>query len=43
MITIAKVTVGVFIGNMLTLCLLIAMEPYIKVERKVVTSFFKRN
>ena len=40
--TILKVTVGVFLGNLLTICLLLAIEPYVKVERKVITSFFKR-
>ena len=39
--TVLKVTAGVFLGNILTLCLLVALEPYIKVERRVVTSFFK--
>jgi hypothetical protein len=39
--TILKVTTGVFLGNILTLCLLVALEPYVKVERRVVTSFFK--
>ena len=38
---IAKVTTGVFLGNVLTLCLLVALEPYVKVERRVITSFFK--
>ena len=38
---ILKVTTGVFLGNILTLCLLVALEPYVKVERRVVTSFFK--
>lgn len=38
---ILKVSTGVFLGNVLTLCLLVALEPYVKVERKVVTSFFK--
>lgn len=38
---IAKVTTGVFLGNILTLCLLVALEPYVKVERRVITSFFK--
>jgi hypothetical protein len=39
--TILKVTTGVFLGNVLTLCLLVALEPYVKVERRVITSFFK--
>ena len=39
--TILKVTTGVFLGNILTLCLLVALEPYVKVERRVITSFFK--
>jgi len=39
---ILKVTTGVFLGNVLTLCLVIALEPYIKVERRVVTTFFTR-
>jgi len=41
MYIIAKVTTGVFLGNILTLCLLVALEPYVKVERRVITSFFK--
>ena len=41
MYIIAKVTTGVFLGNVLTLCLLVALEPYVKVERRVITSFFK--
>lgn len=40
-VSILKVTAGVFLGNVLTLCLLVALEPYVKVERRVVTSFFK--
>ena len=39
--TILKITAGVFLGNILTLCLLVAVEPYVKVERRVITSFFK--
>ena len=39
--TILKVTAGVFLGNILTLCVLVALEPYVKVERRVITSFFK--
>lgn len=37
---IAKISTGVFIGNILTLCLLIAIEPCIKVERRVLFNFF---
>jgi len=37
---IAKITTGVFLGNMLTLCLLIAIEPCVKVERKILFNFF---
>lgn len=39
--TIIKVTAGVFLGNVLTLCLIVAIEPYVKVERRLITSFFK--
>jgi len=39
--TVLKVTAGVFLGNILTLCVLVALEPYVKVERRVITSFFK--
>ena len=39
--SVIKIAGGVFLGNLLTLCLLIAIEPYVKVERKVITSFFK--
>jgi hypothetical protein len=39
---ILKVTTGVFLGNVLTLCLVIVLEPYVKVERRIVTSFFNR-
>lgn len=40
--TILKVTTGVFLGNILTLCLLVALEPYVKVERRIVSSFFSK-
>jgi hypothetical protein len=40
--TILKVTAGVFLGNILTLCVLVALEPFVKVERRVVTSFFSK-
>ena len=39
--SVIKIASGVFLGNILTLCLLIALEPYVKVERKVITTFFK--
>ena len=39
---VLKITTGVFLGNILTMCLLVALEPYIKVERRVVTKFFSR-
>lgn len=40
--TVLKVTAGVFLGNILTLCVLVALEPYVKVERRVITSFFSK-
>ena len=39
---ILKVTTGVFLGNLLTLCVLVALEPFVKVERRIVTSFFSK-
>jgi len=39
--SVLKITTGVFLGNILTLCLLVALEPYVKVERRVITTFFK--
>ena len=39
--SLVTVITGVFVGNILTLCLLVALEPYVKVERRVITSFFK--
>jgi len=38
---VLQITVGVFLGNILTLCVLVALEPYVKVERRVVTNFFR--
>ena len=39
--SLSTIITGVFLGNVLTICLLVAIEPYVKVERRVVTSFFK--
>ena len=40
--SILKITTGVFLGNILTLCVIVALEPYVKVERRVITNFFSR-
>jgi hypothetical protein len=40
MVTVAKIATGVIIGNIITFGIIIALSPYIKVERRVITKFF---
>ena len=36
-----QVTTGVLVGNLLTAAIIVAISPYVKVERQFVTTFFK--
>jgi len=38
---VLQVTTGVLIGNLLTAAIIVAISPYVKVERQFVTTFFK--
>ena len=38
--TFFKIAGGVFVGNMITLAVVLAIIPHIKVERRIITGVF---
>jgi hypothetical protein len=38
---VLQISTGVLIGNLLTAAIVVAISPYVKVERQFVTTFFK--
>jgi hypothetical protein len=37
---IVKLSAGVVLGNLISFAVILAVSPYIKVERRIVTRFF---
>ena len=38
---VLQISTGVLIGNLLTAAIVVAISPYVKMERQFVTTFFK--